>query len=207
MMSPASTHLDEYVMVVPTDILYSAGSFEGLLFDVGPHMSIINDLRNVKFIRRVDAESDPTYKQIIPYAILMHEDTIFSYFRGKLLSEERLRGKHSIGVGGHISPEDLNLFVEAYMKAMYREIGEEIIIDSKFEQQAVGLLNDDSNDVGKVHLGIVHLFSLEKPLVQAKEKSINQAKFVKIPDLKKQIDKYESWSQICIEQIDRLVNI
>lgn len=204
-MTSKSAPVEEYVMVVPTAILSQAGNFQGLCFDTDSYMKIINDSRNIKFLRRDDVETDPNYKQIIPYAILAHEQMIFSYLRGKLLNEKRLQGSYSIGVGGHITADDVNLFTEAYMEGMYREITEEISINSKYSQRVRAVLNDDSNDVGRVHFGIVHLLTLEKPQVSAREKSINQSKFVDMADLIKDINKYENWSRICINHLGTII--
>lgn len=69
----------------------------------------------------------------------------------------------------------------------------------------VALINDDTDEVGKVHFGVIHVFKLDRPSIRSKEKSINEAKFLSIPELKKKIDKYENWSKICINEIERLL--
>ena len=199
--------IEERVLVIKTETLYSAGPFQGLITDIGKYMCIINDLRNIEYKERMYVETDPSYKQIIPYVIFASDSKVFSYLRGKLTKEKRLEGKYSIGIGGHIATNDRHLYCEPYIKGMLREVEEEVEVNSVYTDHIVGLLNDDSNDVGKVHFGIVHLFLLQTPNIKAKEKSINRSGFLSISELKMNIANYESWSRICIENIEDLLRI
>ena len=113
-------------------------------------------------------EQDPSFKQLIPYCIFRFEDQIFYYRRSKGTGEGRLHGKRSIGVGGHISSED-QAAASPYLQAMQREIAEEVFLESGYRQSCVGLLNDDESEVGKVHLGVVHIFDLDEPKVLPRE--------------------------------------
>ncbi len=203
---PDEKYLEEHVLVIPAKLLNQVGIFQGLSFELGKYSDLIHDSKNHLFIKRKDAETNPEYKQLIPYAILHCGDRFFIYRRGKLLAEKRLHGNYSIGVGGHISVTDPGLFGTSYDDGLKREINEEVYIESKYTQQIVALLNDDSNDVGKVHLGIVHLLTLEKPIVRPKEKSINETKFVDVEELKRTIDTFENWSKICIENIGKILD-
>jgi predicted NUDIX family phosphoesterase len=197
--------LEEHVLVFPTQLLEQIGAFQGLSFELDKYLDIILNPKNHTFLKRKDAESNPSYKQLIPYALLQFKDTIFVYRRGKLLAEKRLHGNYSLGVGGHISVTDPGLFGTTYEDGLKREINEEITIESLYTQRVVALLNDDSNDVGKVHFGIVHVLALEKPLVKPREKSINETRFLSMSELQKDIDKFENWSKICIQHIHRLI--
>lgn len=197
------TYKDEYVLVFPTSLLLDIGVFQGLNFNLDKYLDAIE--KEHRFLRRVDVEEDPNYKQLIPYVILHHEGLIFSYRRGALLSEKRLLHNYSIGIGGHISVNDPNLFATSYEEGMRREVQEEVYIDSKYFSNAVALLNDDSNEVGKVHFGVIHVFNLEEQGVRKKEKSINEPTFISISELKNEIEKYENWSQICIQNIEKLI--
>ncbi len=194
---------DEYVLVFPSSLLKEIGYFQGLTFDFDRYVNIFR--RKSKFIRRSIAEKNENYKQLIPYVILYNNNQVFSYRRGALLSEERLLGKYSIGIGGHISVNDPNLFTTSYEEGMRREIKEEVYIDSKYTVNQVALLNDDSDSVGRVHFGLIFVLNLEKPSVKKREKSINEPKFIPLEELKNKIDKYENWSQICIKHIDQLI--
>jgi len=206
-MTSTKYDLDEHVMVIPTKVLLEAGSFQGISFDTQKIIELIEDPKITLFKRRKDVEEDQNYKQVIPYVILRHKESIFSYRRGKLLKEKRLLGNYSIGIGGHISLYDENLFSETYKQGMEREINEEIVIDAEYRKDLVAILNDDTNEVGRVHFGIIYVFRLNRPVIIPKEKSINEARFLKISELKKNIVKYENWSQICISNIDEIISV
>ena len=200
-------YLEEYVMAFETKLLEHIGIFQGLSFELDKYLDIVHNPKNHTFIKRKDAESNPDFKQLIPYALLQCEGSIFVYRRGKLLAEKRLLGNYSLGIGGHISVTDPGLFGSSYDDGLKREINEEVAIESPYTQRVVALLNDDSNDVGKVHFGVVHILTLEKPLVKPREKSINETKFLSINELQKDAEKFENWSKICIENIQRLIQL
>ncbi len=203
---PDEKYLEEYVMAFPTQLLRQMGIFQGVSFDTARHMESILNPNNHTFIKRKEAETNPEYKQLIPYALLHCEDKFFVYRRGKLLAEKRLLGSYSLGVGGHISVTDPGLFGTSYDDGLEREINEEVSIESPYSKRIAALLNDDSNEVGKVHFGIIHILELEKPLVRPKEKSINETKFMGIDELQKDREKFENWSQICIQHIQQLMS-
>jgi len=202
---PDNKYLEEYTLVFSAALLDELGRFQGLNFELEKYLNIILDPKNHTFIKRKIAETNPEYKQLIPYAILHCNGKIFTYRRGKLLAEKRLHGNYSIGIGGHISVHDPSLFNTSYDDGLKREMNEEVYIDSSYSQKIGALLNDDSNDVGKVHFGIVHILSLEQPLVRPREKSINEAKFLAIEELQENFEKFETWSQICIKNLDLLI--
>jgi len=196
---------DEYVLVFPVSLLQDIRPFQGLNFDLDKYFEVIE--KEHRFLKRADVEEDTNFKQLIPYVILHYKKKILSYRRGELLSEKRLLYNYSIGIGGHISVNDPNLFAARYEEGMIREVQEEIYIDTEYESKAVALLNDDSNEVGKVHFGIIHVFSLAEPKIRKREKSINELRFVTLQEIKKNILEYENWSQICIKNIDKLIGI
>src|SRR5262249_48151236 len=161
------------------------------------------------FIPRSEAENDPAYKQIIPYALLAFEETVLHYVRGKKAGEQRLVAKGSIGIGGHMNETDESLFAmdeEAYRAGVEREVNEEIKIDTPFEDRIVALLNDDSTEVGRVHLGIVHIFKLNQPNVQKREAMITGLNFLTKDELRARRETLESWSQICADSLERLLS-
>ena len=88
-----------------------------------------------------------------------------------------------------------------YLEGMRREIDEEVDIESGWTEDCLGLINDDETEVGKVHLGIVHIFELDNPQVQPREKSMINAGFVSLEKLYRQIDEFETWSQICLKYL------
>ena len=96
-------------------------------------------------MKRKEAETNPEFKQLIPYALLRCGDKVFAYRRGKLQGEKRLIGNYSLGIGGHISIDDPTLFGSTYHDGLMREVNEEVAIASPYKYKVAGLLNDDSN--------------------------------------------------------------
>lgn len=197
--------MQEHVLVFPVALLDKLGRFQGLSFEVERYLGPILDGGNAAFMRRQDAERDTSHKQLIAYVILTHMDTVLAYRRGKLLSEERLLGCYSIGIGGHISTDDPSMFDERYEDAALRELAEEVTLEGHQDLTRVALINDDSDGVGKVHFGIVYVVVLPEPVVRKREKSINEPSFLTVGELRGDLPRFEGWSQICIEHIDEIL--
>jgi predicted NUDIX family phosphoesterase len=104
-------------------------------------------------------------------------------------------------VGGHVSTLDLNRQQSPYQEGMRRELEEEVDIESGWVEDCVGLINDDETEVGKVHLGIVHVFDLDNPKVRPREKSMINAGFAPSSELVRELDQFETWSQICLKYL------
>ncbi len=203
-MNPPS----ENVLVVRRSLFDELGSFHGLSFEPERYLNAFLKRENNLFLPRAQAENDPTHKQIIPYAIIAHNDTVLHYVRGKKAGEQRLVAKGSIGIGGHMNDADESLFAldeNAYRAGVEREVNEEIKIESPFEDRIVALLNDDTTEVGRVHLGIVHVFKLAEPKVQKREAMITNLGFLSAAELKARRDALETWSQICVDSLERLL--
>ena len=199
---------DENVLVVRRSLFDELGSFHGLNFAPEKYLKAILSRGNNFFLPRAQAENDPTHKQIIPYALIAHGDTVLHYVRGKKAGEQRLVAKGSIGIGGHMNDTDESLFAwdeQAYRAGVEREVNEEIRIESPFEDRIVALLNDDTTEVGRVHLGIVHVFRLSEPNVQKREAMITNLAFLSRAQLVAQRDHLETWSQLCVDSLDRLL--
>lgn len=199
---------DENVLVVRRSLFDELGSFHGLNFEPEKYLSALLSRGNNFFLPRAQAENDPTHKQIIPYALIAHGNTVLHYVRGKKAGEQRLVAKGSIGIGGHLNDTDESLFAwdeNAYRAGVEREVNEEIKIDSPFEDRIVALLNDDTTEVGRVHLGIVHVFRLAEPKVQKREAMITNLSFLDRAQLAALRDNLETWSQLCVDSLDRLL--
>ncbi|MEO7165552.1 MAG: hypothetical protein ABI016_00785 [Chthoniobacterales bacterium] len=198
----------ENVLVVRRALFDQLGSFDGLNFKPQPYLDALLARGNNHFLSRAVAETDPTHKQIIPYAILACGNRVLRYVRGKKAGEQRLVAKGSIGIGGHLNDEDESLFAwdeQAYRAGVEREVHEEVAIDTPFEDRIVALLNDDSTEVGSVHLGVVHLFRLEEPKVEKREAMITNLAFLTKTELLAERDNLETWSQICLDHLDELL--
>ena len=196
---------EENVLVVERRLVDQLGMFQGLAFDTGKYIPVLLNPGHYRFVPRSKAEADASLKQIIPYFIICHGDTIWCYVRGKKSGEDRLVAKMSIGIGGHVNNLDENLFEDVYSRAATRELEEEILVPPGYTQKIVALLNDDSNSVGKVHLGIVHVLRTSGPDVRKREGAITEAAFSTIADLRGARDRLETWSQICLDRIEEIL--
>ncbi len=199
---------EENILVVRRPLFDQLGAFQGLCFDVERYLPAFLARENNFFTPRGPAETNPALKQIIPYALLVHGDSVFHYVRGKKAGEQRLVAKGSLGIGGHMNDGDEGLFAldrDAYNAAVKREVEEEVFIETPYTNHVVALLNDDSNDVGKVHLGVVHVFRLEAPAARKRESVITESGFLTVAELRARRDALETWSQLCLDGIDQLL--
>jgi predicted NUDIX family phosphoesterase len=199
---------NENVLVVRRSLFDQLGSFQGLNFEPQKYLDPFLSRGNNFFLPRSEAEINPDYKQIIPYALIAFENTMAYYVRGKKAGEQRLVAKGSIGIGGHMNETDESLFAldeAAYRAGVEREVNEEIKIDSPFEDRIVALLNDDTTEVGRVHLGIVHVFKLAEPKIEKREAMITGLTFLRREELLARRETMETWSQICLDSFERLL--
>ena len=192
---------DERVLVVPTTLFHEIGVFHGFTAQLEKYLPRLLDPKNLSYRPRAQVETDPRLKQLIPYVVLRHLDRIFYYTRGKKATESRLQALRSIGVGGHISADDTTLFDGPYREAMFREVREEVHLETDYTERCVGLINDDSNAVGQVHLGIVHVFDLDEPKVRRREQVLTRASFAPLAELRAQADEFETWSRFVLEAL------
>jgi len=134
-------------------------------------------------------------------------DRYLHYTRGKSGGESRLHAKGSIGIGGHINDGDshaAHFDSAAYNRAVERELHEELVMPPGYGNTVAALLNDDSTEVGRVHLGVVHLIDVETPEIEAREDAIRDIEFVGAEELKARRERLEVWSQIVLDSLDRL---
>ena len=196
------------MLVIRRSLLESLGMFQGLQFDVDRYLAPMLSRENNFFSARSAAETDPSLKQIIPYAILVSGGKVLRYKRGKKSGEQRLVAKGSIGIGGHMNDHDEQLFAldrEAYFAGVQREIEEELIVDRPLKNRIAALINDDSNEVGQVHLGVVHVLELPQPTAEKRESMILGIEFLAPDQLRAERDTLETWSQICVDNLEKLL--
>ncbi len=198
----------ERVLVVPTELFHRLGHFQGFSDQVERFLPELFSAEHTSYRPRHEVEEDASFKQLIPYVIFRHRDAqgrlhVFQYTRGKGQGEGRLHSKQSVGIGGHISADDSpgEHAQSAYHEGMRRELAEEVAIDASYKEQCVGLINDDQTEVGRVHLGVVHVFDIEQPSVRPLEVDIIEAGFRPIEDVMADTSRFESWSQICLEAL------
>lgn len=199
---------DENVLVFSRSLFEQLGVFQGFNPDVNRYLPAILDIKNNHFLSRAKAETNPDFKQVIPYVVITDGKSVLHYVRGKKAGEQRLVAKGSIGIGGHINDEDHTLFafgLQAFQDAVRREVCEELAIQGPFDAKPVGLINDDSTEVGRVHFGVVHVLFRARELVKRNEQVITQMEFVPIAELKAKRQQMETWSQLCLDHLDAVL--
>jgi len=200
---------EEQVLVIERKVLEKVGMFQGLTFDVDTYLGEIFVQGVPRFMPRSQVEENPAYKQLIPYVLMSYQDKYLSYIRGRRAGEARLVGNRSIGIGGHINPtDDMPLFntdfYETYLAAVEREVAEEVSVETSHTDRIVALLNDESNEVGSVHLGIVHHWVLDAPNVSRREQMITQMAFMRPAELHEVRDTLETWSGLCLSRLTEM---
>ena len=198
---------EERVLCFPRKLLEELGVFQGLSLDVDKYLPVVTSSAQLVYLNRSEAELDKRYKQLIPYVLLICNGKILRYRRGKGGQEPRLHGLYSVGVGGHISDQDDSLFAKdiGYREGMRRELMEEVAIE-EVNDSAVAVINDDSTEVGYVHFGIVHIMHVPNENIVGRRSGIVGPEFILIAEATKNASGYESWSRVCLENLDVLLS-
>lgn len=190
--------LNEAILVVKREHLFTTGSWQGLNIDaIQPVLQAI--AQHSEFQPRSAMEQDPSYKQIIPYLIFQHEDRFFLMQRKKDASEQRLQNKYTLGIGGHMRFEDLQRGAHLFDWAK-REFSEEVSYEGSLKIAPIGVLNDDSNEVGKVHLGLVLMLVGDSHNISIKSE-LSSGSLISLPDCLDYVPYMETWSQIALMAI------
>jgi predicted NUDIX family phosphoesterase len=180
----------EQVMVVERETVAGFLIEQGL---VQEHNDEILDAISERhfFIDRPTAEVSPEYKQIIPYVLIRHGETYFLLQRTPKQTEARLHHKLSLGIGGHINPDTPDLF-----DGLQKELEEEVEVVGDYDLTFVGILNDDTTDVGRVHLGAVYVLDTFDREVTVRETEKMTGRWVTREELAQHREAMETWSQI-----------
>jgi len=189
--------LSESVLVVDNKLVgpYIPGPEPMLITERAMELySLILDRHS--FIPRTDAEEDYTRKQPIPYVAVRHGDSYLMLRRTKNQSEKRLHDKLSLGIGGHINPGEDGGEDDIIMNALRRELEEEVHIHRPSGLRFAGFINDESNNVSRVHLGLLFVMDTEDEGFEVREKDMMTAGWVQTTELRAHYDKFETWSQI-----------
>lgn len=202
---------EEQILVIPSEVLQQIAPFEGFTTDIDRYLGPILESQSLEFRPRGPMESDPSFKQLIPYVLLRYIDGtnvthLFAYTRGSGQGEARLHAKRSIGIGGHISTEDAKPRPDQsdhgpYRNGMLRELTEEVRLETDYTEKCVGMIYDPTTEVGRVHLGVVHIFDLQTPSVFPNEDDICDTQFVPVADLHADSDRLEIWSQLALNAL------
>ena len=194
-MSAAS----EQVLCVKREDIFPDGAWHGFVSDrLERHQAVIRE--HHFFMARAKVEDDPNYQQIIPYVVFRHGDLYFLTHRLRASSEKRLRKQYSLGVGGHINPGDLDAG-DPIQDGLKREWEEEVIYEGSFDAKLIGLLNDDSSPVSKVHLGVVFLVDGDTPHIAIRETEKLAGELLTLEQMRIYYLGMESWSQMVYDRL------
>jgi predicted NUDIX family phosphoesterase len=188
---------DELVLVVPRAALMPDPGWRGLRSDVmsGPAFEVLV-AREGTFRPRGEMERDRAWKQVIPYLVLRDGERYFLMQRTAAGGDARLHGRYSIGVGGHLNPGDGGL-----LGGLRREWDEELVAEFVPDFRLVALLNDDTTEVGAVHLGAVYVADAGGRPVAIRETDKLSGSFVDPPAVAAVADRLETWSRLVFESL------
>lgn len=195
--SPQNTSLqDEHILVVKRSYLFAdSQAWHGLKeVNFDHYLHIINHKK--EFHPRSVMETNPLYKQIIPYLVFEHNQQYFLMQRRSDSSETRLRNKLTLGIGGHIRQEDMQ--EDSLFGWATREFHEEVHYLGNVTVRPLGIINDDSDDVGKVHIGFAFLLTGDSSEIAIKSE-LKSGVLVPLSECIAQQEGMESWSQFVID--------
>jgi predicted NUDIX family phosphoesterase len=200
----------EHVYVVKRYDLFDAAFPHGFLrqhssdFELPVEKLVERAARRGFFIERRQAEIDSSFKQVIPYCLVLNGDSVYLLKRFGKQGESRLHNKLSVGVGGHINPVDTEH--DILETGRLRELNEELLLDGDHSSCAVGIINDESNPVGSVHFGIVYAVRPENGRVLVREPNMMEGSFKPWPEVRRMAlsgdFNFETWSQLILERVD-----
>ena len=201
-MQVAATHVashisvkQEEILVIKRTDLFPVCAWHGLkAVEFADYIDLIQDKKC--FIPRNLAELDPTYKQVIPYLVFEYDKQYFLMQRQSTSSEQRLASKYSLGIGGHLRKEDIE--GASIFEWAQREFEEEVSYEGNLTIIPLGILNDDSNEVGKVHVGFVLLLKGDSSDISIKSE-LKSGVLVSLNECRARYDQLESWSQMVVD--------
>jgi predicted NUDIX family phosphoesterase len=194
-----NSRVPEKVLCVKREHIFPDGAWHGFVTEnLERHEAVIRE--HHLFMPRAEVEDDPAYQQIIPYVVFHHRDRYFLTHRLRASAERRLRKQFSLGIGGHINPGDLK-GGDPIQDGLRREWEEEVIYDGRFDATLLGLLNDDSSPVSKVHLGVVFLVEGDRPAIAIRETDKLAGELLTLNEMRIYYLGMESWSQIVYDRL------
>jgi predicted NUDIX family phosphoesterase len=198
---------EERVLCFERKLLEELGVFQGLSLEVERYLPVVTSSSQLVYRNRSEAEQDKRYKQLIPYVLIICNGKVLRYRRGRGGQETRLHGLYSVGIGGHISDEDHGLFSSGvgYQDGMRREIMEEVAFE-EVKEAAVGVINDDSTEVGQVHFGVVHMMHVASEKIAGRRSGILGPEFIPLAEAVADPAGYESWSRFCLKHLEVLLS-
>ena len=204
----------ENVLVFPTSVLDRCGRFQGIKTSWRKIARHVLDPKTGNYLSRPEAEVANDYKQVVTYIMVCQQSKILAFKRGTYnWAEEFLRGCQCIGFGGHVAESDNDLFDRDWLgirRTVARELDEELQLPSKDKErlardtglEIVGVLNDDSSDVGRRHFAFIFRYQVsDDPYWNHPirgEKAITQLRWLDVASANFSIRGFEYWSQLCL---------
>ena len=191
----------ENVLAVKTELLRPFLTGEGCL-TARCDEAVDVMLRNHVFLPRPEAEVDESYRQIIPYVVICRGEHIFTTERLAKGGEARLHGRLSIGIGGHINPESDGDGSDVLRRGMLRELAEEVAVEgSASAPRFIGLINNESNSVSRVHLGLLCIMTVDGE-VTVRETEKLAGRWMTAAELRANADRLENWTAIALDALE-----
>ena len=193
----------EEVLVVPRGALFAGNEWVG--FRDTDLVELQTRVRaGYRFRPRREVEDDPSEPQIIPYVVFRHEDRYFLTHRLRRSSERRLRHLYSLGVGGHINPEDVAGAADPIEAGLQREWQEEVVYGGQFSTRLLGAINDQTTPVGRVHVGFIFLVDGDRPEISIREVDKLAGALLPLDAMRSYYLDMESWSQLIFDYLTRV---
>ncbi|MFH1228104.1 MAG: DNA mismatch repair protein MutT [Planctomycetota bacterium] len=193
----------EQVLIVDRDKLLGGKALPHGLKKTGLKALVARIYKFGRFVNRPYAENNPDLKQIIPYMLMQYQDRFFLLHRWATQTEKRLHNKYSLGVGGHINPvKGMRSIRGIIEKGLERELHEELSVKCPYKYKLVAYLNDDSNSVGQVHLGLIYIVTVKDGAkVKVAETELMAGRFASRQEIAPQYNLMETWSQILYDNL------
>ena len=191
------------ILCIKSDAVRFYKAFTLLKDNLAANHHLFELLEEATLLPRDMVEGNESYKQIIVYIIIKNKKLVYRYKRSG--GEDRLMRLYSLGIGGHVNSEDMESSSDAFSAIEFgfrRELNEELLIRGDYKSKWVGVINDNSNPVGKVHLGIVMEIDVDGEPVYPIDNNLSRGLFEEVSTIIAEKDKYESWSQLLMDYLE-----
>lgn len=188
--------MSENVLIIKNDLLPHIETKDCCLITENSERIFDIILNNQSFMPRDKAEYNFEHKQVIPYVTVRHNNDYLLLKRTIQQAEKRLHNKYSLGIGGHINPLDDMDEANIIITSLYRELNEEVLVKDQGGLSFIGIINDESNSVSRVHLGLLYVLESATPEFRVLETDKMTAQWVPEKDLRQYYENLETWSQV-----------
>lgn len=193
-------HTESIAVILKSDFFGPEGYAKGEK-TVITHDTEVYEQRAIQlhtFKPRYLMEEDERYLQIIPYCLFTYQESVFLMQRGTKIGEQRLASKGSLGIGGHIRYEDVADAPDSIALWGVREFEEEVFYTGGMKTSLLGIVYDDTNPVGRVHVGFVYHLEADSSTIAIKEEFVS-GELVALDACKNMYDRLENWSKIAYD--------